>query len=142
MTHHLNNGRCDHCLEIMNLYLNFYRPLRAWFVFFQDQHPEFHISEAGRGKAKQEEDFLERASKAHWLESAHNYNAAMDLFIQVAGRSMYDKEWFNKYLPPALPKTIVWYGRPGCTFREFPHVEFALWRQLRDSGILVPVEPA
>jgi hypothetical protein len=124
----------------MNTYPNFYRPLRSWFVFFQAAHPEFHASEAGRGQEKQEKEFSEKDTLAHWLESAHNYNAALDLFIVVNGRSLYDKEWFNKILAPAIPKTLEWYGRPGCTFREFPHVQVKDWKQLRDSGLLVPVE--
>lgn len=140
MTHHLNNGRCPRCAEIKDRYPGFSRVLWSWFDFFQADHPEFHLSEAGRGKIQQEKDFSEGLSKAHYLESAHNYNAALDSFIQVPGLSMYDKDWYNRNLAPALPKNIVWYGRPGCSFREFPHIELINWRELRDSGLLVPVE--
>ncbi len=140
MTHHTNNGRCPRCTEIMDRYPNLYRPLRAWFVFFQDQHPEGHISCAGRGQEDQEACFLNGTSHAHWLESAHNYNAAIDMFLQMSGRSIYDKEWFNKVLYPALPKNIVWYGLTSAVFHEFPHLQISDWQKLRDSGLLMPVE--
>ena len=140
MTHHLNNGRCPKCAEIMGRFPGLYRPLRAWFVYFQNDNPEAHVSEAGRGREKQELEFSEGDTKAHWLESAHNWNAALDIFIQLSGHGIYDREWFTKVLAPEIPKTLVWYGRPDCTFREFPHVEVAGWKKLRDSGLLVPVE--
>lgn len=138
---HLNNGACPHCQVILNKFPGFHPSFRAWFEAFQKQHPEAHISDAGRGKAEQEAYVASGASDANWPDSAHNWNAALDFFCNHLGADIYNKDWFNTVLAPALPSWLVWYGKPGSPFREFPHVQIRNWRALRSSGALKLVEP-
>jgi len=81
---HVNNGSCDKCEEIFDVYLGFYQPLKDWFLKTQAKVKDCHISQAGRGKADQEADFTAGKSKAHYGQSSHNYNAAVDIFQLTA----------------------------------------------------------
>lgn len=138
---HTNNGRCAKCHEIMDRYPGFYPPLRAWFVEAQAADPELHCSEAGRGKARQEECFKNKTSNAHYGESAHNYNAALDLFENGGDpKNIYEEKWFKQRLAPRLIDSIEWYGRPGSKFRELPHIELKGWEKLVEQGVLSLVE--
>lgn len=136
---HENSGQCPRCQLILG---KTYAPLRAWFENVQRIVPETHISDAGRGRNKQEEYFSKGLSKAHFGESAHNYWAALDLF-EMGGddiKNIYEKKWFEKKLKPLLNEQINWYGMPGSKFYELPHVEWKQWRELRDKGVLGLVE--
>jgi hypothetical protein len=142
MAKHSNNGNCQRCLEIIDRYPDFNKDLKQWFKTLQKEHPEAHISCAGRGKQDQEEAVIRKASKAHFGQSAHNYNAALD-FFELAGKSskdIYEREWFESVLAPEIPDWIEWYGKPGAKFPELPHVELKGWRQLASKGILKLVE--
>jgi hypothetical protein len=139
---HENNGSCIKCLEIMTKYYGIHEGLKFWFLDFQSKHPEGHVSEAGRGQDAQEALYRRKASKARWGESAHNYNAALDLFENGGEdkKDIYERKWFDEVLAPNLPSGIVWYGRPSSKFWELPHIEVAGWRELRDGGELKLVE--
>lgn len=138
---HTNNGVCPKCKEIMNKYPGLNSDLKNWFVMFQAKHPEGHISCAGRGKADQEAAFNAGMSRAHWGQSAHNYNCAID-FFEMSGKpkDIYEEKWFKEVLAPALPFFLNWYGAPGSSFRELPHVEVRNWHELKAKGLIHLVE--
>lgn len=140
MSKHQNNGSCPQCLKILNRYKDPHPRLLTWFLQFQKNHPEAHCSCAGRGEIDQEAAFIRKASKARWLQSAHNYNAALDLFEMSGKPDIYEKGWFDTVLAPNLPDFLEWYGRPGAPFYELPHVEIKKWKQLVSASILEPVE--
>ena len=141
MTKHQNNGDCAHCDQIMDRYPNFNAELRTWFKAFQKSHPEAHCSCAGRGEMDQEAAFIRKTSRAHWKQSSHNYNCALDLFEMSAGYpgDIYAREWFDKVLAPEVPEWIDWYGKPHAPFPELPHIEVKEWRQLLADGRLTLV---
>jgi len=141
MAKHQNNGKCGKCRELKDLYPNFNPKLWSWFVLFQAAHPEAHISCAGRGLEAQQAAKAAKASKADFGESAHNYNCALDLFVILPGKDIYDRKWFNEVVAPKIPYYLNWYGAPGSAFFELPHVELREWRALRAQGFCVLVEP-
>lgn len=138
---HLNSGKCEKCIQIMDRYPGMNLDLRLWFALFQSKHPEAHISEAGRGVIEQEAAKAKGASKASFGESAHNYNCAIDMFELDGDLNIYEKEWFEKVVAPEIPEYLVWYGVPGSKFFELPHVELRNWKNLRDEGKVKLVEP-
>jgi len=140
-TKHQNNGDCPKCKELFDKYPGFYQPLRDWFISFQKKCPEAHISCAGRGAVDQDAKKLEGRSKASFGKSAHNYNAAIDLFVNKPFTNLYDLAWFNANVAPAIPLSLNWYGSPGSRFPEIPHIEARNWKELRDAGVLTLVEP-
>jgi hypothetical protein len=134
---HTNDGNCLQCRKIVGKFPGFYQPLAIWFFQFQKDHPEAHCSEAGRDEMTQEAYFQRRASRARWKQSAHNWNAGLDLFeMQGDRKNIYEEQWFEKVLRPNLPDWIEWYGRPGAPFREFPHIEAKDWKALAKAGTL------
>lgn len=137
---HLNNGSCAYCHEMMDAYEEMDFDLKRWFITFQALHPEAHISEAGRGRKRQEEMFSLGKSRAHFGQSAHNYNCAIDVFVNRKGLYIFDKHWFETVLAPAIPEWLKWYGRPGSEFQELPHIEVANWRELKEKDLVWLVE--
>lgn len=95
------------------------------------------MSEAGRGKVRQELLYSSGASKAHYGESAHNYNCAVDTFFLINGKLSYDKLLYTKI---KIPDTIYWYGGPYAVFYERPHFEVKDWKDLKNSGSIKLVE--
>lgn len=138
--HHANNGKCEKCLEIINLYPSFNNDLLMWFQIFQAKYPEAHVSCAGRGKQMQEDVLNRGSSRAHWGESAHNYNCAIDIFINKSGLNIYDRAWFETILAPEIPDFLNWYGAPGAAFPELPHIEVKNWRDLKAQKLIELVE--
>jgi hypothetical protein len=138
---HQNNGNCPKCAEIFNRFPNVNHEIRSWFESFQAKHPEAHISGAGRGKAEQEQKVREGKSRAHWGASAHNYNCAVDIF-EMSGKpkDIYEEHWFQTVLKPNLTSNLKWYGEPGSSFYELPHVELRAWRELKAKGLIKLVE--
>lgn len=138
MTKHKNDGKCAHCQLIFDRYPGFYEPLREWFEFFQSEHPEGHVSCAGRGQIDQEALFEKNATRAHFGESAHNYNAAIDIF-EMGGqdsKDIYEINWFYDVLAASLPDFVSWYGSIGSRFFEMPHIEVKNWKVLLEEGKL------
>lgn len=142
---HINTGHCLKCWELMERYPNFHEGLWKWFVVLQKAHPDAHISCAGRGRIDQERSYRSGYSRAHFGQSAHNYNAAIDLFRLTLAGLAYDVAWFRHTIADAVEAhnispdrtfTINWYGSPGSRFFELPHLEVASWGALG----LVPVE--
>jgi len=138
---HQNSGDCKKCDMVLDRYPGFHIMLRAWFKAFQGLHPEAHISCAGRGELDQEAAFTNKTSRAHYGESAHNYNAAIDLFeMRGDSRNIYERDWFVNILKPALEPWQKWYGREGSPYPELPHVEVSDWKFLAKTGALSLVE--
>jgi len=135
---HTNDGNCEKCDQIFNTYPGVNLDLLSWFRLFQSRNPEAHISCAGRGRIEQEKDFQRGASKAHYGQSAHNYNCAIDLFVNQA-ENIYPTEWFLKTLEPEIPNFLQW-GYQWATFKEMPHLELKLWKELVAEGKVILVE--
>lgn len=143
MMKHVNNGRCPKCHEIIHRYSGFHEELLAWFMDLQERHPEAHVSCAGRGEIEQEGHYQVGRSKAHFGESAHNYNCALDLFEMWGNpKHIYENEWFQAVIRPEIEKHqwLNWYGSKDAKFKELPHVEVRNWRELRDQGLIHLVE--
>lgn len=137
---HINSGNCLECAAILNKYPGFSEELRTWFFALQIENPDLHTSCGGRGHVDQEAAFAKGASKAHWLESSHNWNLACDLFQLKDGVYTLDQVWFNSVVGSNLYPSLNWYGIKGSPYRELPHVEIRGWRSLVASGDAVPVE--
>ena len=137
---HVNNGNCPKCEELFNKYEGFNRDLKNWFQEFQSRQPSAHISCAGRGKDEQELDFINKKSRAHFGQSAHNYNCAVDIFVMQQGLNLYDKNWFETILKPNLEPFLKWYGEKDAVFYELPHVELLDWKDLKDRGVAILVQ--
>lgn len=114
-------------------------PLQLWFFDVQSKFPSFHVSCAGRGRIDQEACFARGASKAHYLQSAHSFNAAIDTFFQINGSYCLDANLYDA-VAQLLEPHIDWYGKVGAEFPERPHFEVLGWQKLRVSGVLSPVE--
>lgn len=131
---------CEKCRSFFLKYPNFHAGLREWFFSIQKKHPEAHISCAGRGQAAQEELYNDHRSRAHWKESSHNFNAAVDVFELKYNQVRYDREWFDLVIGANLTPEFKWYGAPGSKFYELPHIEVAAWKDLVAAGKLKLVE--
>jgi len=141
MSRHQNlHGECPACESLFDTYPNFNADLRLWFNALRCSAFDAHISCAGRGQVAQEAAVARYASKAHYGESAHNYNAAIDLWqLTSDGKYSLDPDWFDQIMKD-LPTTFAWYGSPEAAFYERPHVELASWRVLKHNGQLTLVE--
>lgn len=139
MAKHDNSGACAHCLEILNKYPKFDEDLLQWFRASQAETPNFHAAEGGRGREAQEDDFDRGLSKAHYGESAHNYNCAIDTFFIVKGKYSLDESLF-RMVAIGLPSFIEWYGAAGAKFYERPHFEKVGWKELAEAGLISLVE--
>lgn len=134
MSVHQNNGHCEGCQGIFNKYPGFYEPLKEWFMGLQVIHPKVHISCAGRGGIEQAKFKLIGLSRAEYGESAHNWNAAIDIFLNQ--KNIYDNNWFYAHIPPSLPPEFNWYGSKDSKFYELPHIEVRDWKELAKIGEL------
>lgn len=137
---HQNNGKCLKCAEIFDKFPGFNQNVRGWFTMFQAKHVEAHISCAGRGAADQEAAKLAGKSRAEFGKSAHNWNAAIDLFVLLPQTDLYSKKWFNEVVAPEIPYFLNWYGTPGSSFFELPHIELRDWHGMKIAGDLKLVE--
>lgn len=132
---HENNGACNLCEAIFQRYPDFNSSLYNWFREFQKNCPESHISCAGRGRIDQEAAYARGATRAHWTQSSHNYNAAIDIFVMIPGaKDIYPREWFNTVLQPAIAPFLTWYGAIGSPFFELPHIELSGWKNMVATG--------
>ena len=132
---------CAGCQTLFKKYPGFYLPVRLWFEGLQLKHPELHISCAGRGRIAQELYFKNGESRAHYGESAHNWNAAIDVFFSTS-KNQYDLglDLFNQIIVPNLPDYLKWYGAADAKFKERPHIELRDWHKMRDVNLLKIVE--
>ncbi len=137
---HENNGDCIACTNILDKYPGFSQELTVWFYELQIAHPELHVSCGGRGRIDQEALFERGATRAHWLQSAHNFNLALDVFFLIDGQYNLDQSRFDAIIAPALNPKLEWYGAPGSVFYERPHIEIKNFKDLVSQGIAKPVE--
>ena len=137
---HQNNGNCPKCLEVIFKYVDPYEPLVEWFMETQKLLPEAHCSEFGREEKRQMKMFSEKKSRAKWKESAHNWNAAIDVFRNCPG-NIYDEDWFRGEFAKHIPEWLDWYGRIGSRFQELPHLEPKDWKALAENAVLRLVRP-
>ncbi len=147
MSFHQNlHGDCPGCEHLFDRYPGFDAPLRLWFGTVRRAFFDAHISCAGRGKIEQEVDFQRGASNAHWGQSAHNYNAAIDLFQQDMNAPHHysvTRDWVLSIFDKCpLPADFEWYGAPGEKYREVPHIQVRNWRELVVPNSLRLVEAA
>lgn len=136
---HINNGDCPKCCELFDKYVGFHPHLRKWFKMIQMIERSAHISCAGRGKEDQEAYFNKGTSRAHYGESAHNYNVAIDVFFQENGQASYNTLLFARHIAPYIEIhnmyeqygfKLEWYGKPTSSFFELPHIEVKGWRKM------------
>lgn len=147
---HINTGNCPKCDEVMQRYPGFHPKLWEWFKTFQKKVTDAHVSCCGRGKADQEAYLQAGTSRASYGKSAHNANAALDIFRLTSSTQLsYDRQWFRDKVGTAVfgnnanPEkqlTIIWYGAPGARFQELPHCEVEGWAELLKCGELKLVE--
>lgn len=135
---HENGTFCLKCNEIIERYPSINQEVERFFWDLKSRFPELHAAEFGRDKINQELMFERGASRAHFGQSAHNYNAAVDVFFQVYGNYNTDIKRFLD-LEPFIPETIEWYGREGSKFYERPHFELKNWREMVEQGLLKPI---
>lgn len=147
MIKHLNTGRCFKCEAIAGKYRGLHEGLWTWFQHVQEKWPDAHLSCAGRGRVDQDRCFKAGQSRATYGQSAHNYNAAIDIFRVTQQGTNYDPTWFRNAIGNAVREhnacpdvtfKIEWYGEEGSPFYELPHCQVAGWRLLN----LKLVEPA
>lgn len=100
----------------------------------QKAYPDAHISCAGRGRAAQEAAFMNKRSKARFGQSAHNYNAAIDVFCN--GKELYPVDWFEQVVGANIDDRFKWYGKKGSPYYELPHVEISDWKILVKERVL------
>jgi hypothetical protein len=124
----------------MEKYPGLHETLQIWFEEIQTKFPAAHVSCAGRGKIDQEVAFYRKASRAHFGESAHNFNCALDLFRLKDRAPLWEAEWFANVVGKNLEPTLKWYGASNAPFHELPHVEVSNWRQLVQEGRVHLVE--
>jgi hypothetical protein len=142
MPSHKNTVKtCKKCQKILDTYPGLHSAIREWFIELQKKYPEIHVSEAGRGKERQEKLKKEGKSRASYGQSAHNYNAAIDVWFLVDKVYNLDHEHFERVVRPNLPMNLKWYGDGRTDFYERPHIELLSWRHQRDIGELKLVEP-
>jgi hypothetical protein len=131
---------CPGCEKIILRYSGFSPVLEQWFSDLRVHNPDCHVSCAGRGRVDQEACFARGASKAHYGQSAHNVNGALDIWEMRDGVYTLDQQWFDRVVGPAIVTGLEWYGAPGAAFPELPHVQLADWRKLYADGVLSLVE--
>lgn len=136
MLKHENSGNCIKCDEIFNKYPGFHPGLKFWFQRLQQNNKDAHISCAGRGEIEQEACFNRGTSRAHYGQSAHNYNLAIDIFQLQDAIAVWNAGWFNKVVKPTLLPSLEWYGMPGSRFYELPHVEIKGWKDMKDKKLV------
>lgn len=136
---HVNEGHCSKCAEIFDRY-GCDEELRTFIEALQVDHPELHISCAGRDMAEQEALFHKGATKARFGHSSHNFRAAVDMFFLIDGKYNLEMPNFLRILVPNLYAGLTWFGRPDAPFRELPHLEIKNWVELVHKGQLKIIE--
>lgn len=136
MITHDNSGDCQKCEKIFNKYPGFNNDLKNWFKFLQCNYPEAHIMCAGRNEKEQEYLYKYKSSMNRYGQSAHNYNAAIDIFRMHNGKFNIDKEWFNDVVLKNINDKINWHGLKGDEKYNIQHIELKNWRELKTQRIL------
>lgn len=124
---HTNTPLCEGCEARL---VGIDPRLQAFAASFRASHPDGHVSCGYRGQADQEADFAKSASRAHWLQSAHNFGSALDWFrLTAAAGAAFDKWWYEGSLAPAAKAAGLVWGGTFTTITDMPHVETPDWRK-------------
>lgn len=137
---HINSGLCEKCNAIINKYPGFNKELSDWFKDLQKRVPDAHIASAGRGESEQEQWFKQGKSKAHYKQSAHNYNAALDFWRLTTSGADFTVSWYTGLIGPEAKKAGFEWAGDWTTFREFGHVQIKDFKKLVEEGKLKLVE--
>lgn len=140
---HKNVEHCEGCEKVLNKYPGFHPPLREWLRLLRTAYLDAHVSWAGRGREDQELFFRKGLSKAHFGQSSHNYNAALDFFQLTPTGAYFGTEWYKRVLGARVVPEVRWYGviEGKGDFLEYGHVEWREWKKALQAGELKPVEP-
>lgn len=130
---HTNDGNCLKCLQILEQGGGTDGLLQSWFLSLQSQYPDLHVSCSVRGRIAQEAAYEKKMSKAHFGQSAHNYepSLALDTFFLDNGSATWPKERYVEICGEYgenLPDEIAWLGRKSSPFPELPHFEIEDWK--------------
>lgn len=141
---HLNSGSCDKCYDILNKYGEPPERIKEFFEDVVSRHKDAHIAFAGRGMNDQELFFQQGTSKAHWGESPHNYNLAIDLFRLTFNRAEWLHTWYEQIWEESKEefKDFAW-GGDWNKFKDFPHYELKDWKDMvkNKEATLVEAHP-
>lgn len=139
------HGECPECEEIFDRYPGFNSEVRMWFTDVRRSVFDAHVCWAGRGKVDQQIFFHRGASDAEYGHSAHNWNAAIDIwFLDPTKVGSYNGErskYIEMFAAVPLPAELQWYGAPRSEFPELGHVQLRNWRDDAQAGRLHLVEP-
>lgn len=106
------------------------------------QNFDYMIIQAARTKEEQEADFNKGVSKAHWLESPHDYvlSYATDCAPLPLNwgsiSSFYSMSRAILDAAKLLSVPVTW-GGDFRTLKDRPHFELTNWRTMRNDPILV-----
>lgn len=137
---HVNQPTCAKCTGIVNRYPNVHPQIAAFITAFRAANPDAHLSAVGRDKVEQEDDFARKVSRAWWMESPHNYNAACDFWRLTLEGASFDREWFRGVLGPAARAAGLTWGGDFKSILDMPHCEVTGWSLLAQQGLLTLVE--
>ncbi len=106
---------------------------------------DFVILDAQRGRAEQERAFKQGNSKAHFGQSAHNFEPAVAMDI-----CPYPIDWNNIERFKEMAKVVkakakalgieVDYGGDWKSIKDYPHFELSNWKQLVKTGAVQLIE--
>jgi peptidoglycan L-alanyl-D-glutamate endopeptidase CwlK len=106
---------------------------------------DFVILDAQRGRAEQERAFKDGFSKAHFGQSAHNYEPAVAMDI-----CPYPIDWNDIGRFKALSKVIMaaakkqgialTFGGDWKSIKDYPHYEFTDWKGMVKRGEVKLIE--
>ena len=116
--HHVDGLVCPACEDKLS---RVHPYLAQWFrMTVKREYPSAHVSWSDRDEASQEAAFAAGTTKLHYPESAHNHTEngkplsyALDLFQQVSGKAVWDKNFFQSLADAieAAGLPIFWGGK-------------------------------
>jgi peptidoglycan L-alanyl-D-glutamate endopeptidase CwlK len=99
------------------------------------QRFDFMVIQSSRTQEEQEADFRKGVSKAHWLQSAHDYSPSFACDCAPVPLNWSDLNSFHN-MADAIKKAanelnipIVW-GGDWKSIKDYPHFELSDWRSL------------
>lgn len=134
---HINNGECPKCKDILENPVGTHEDLVKWFISFQKDNADAHISYSYRNKEDQELFFKRKTSNAHYGESPHNYSPslAIDVFrLSNTGLAEFIIDWYLTKVMPSAEASGLELGGKWIKLKDFPHFQVAGWKQLVKDG--------
>ncbi len=97
---------------------------------------DFVILQSSRTEMEQEADFAKGVSKAHWLQSAHDYNPSF-----AVDCCPYPVDWKDIHAFKTMADIIksharrqhvdISWGGDWVSIKDYPHFELTNWKTLR-----------